>query len=51
MRRLVENWSTPQGGFIVFNYGFGDMIGCTPEATTLMFREFEKYMCYWNTPH
>ncbi|MGA2618948.1 MAG: uroporphyrinogen decarboxylase family protein [Thermoguttaceae bacterium] len=51
VRRLVENWSTPKGGFIVFNYGFGDMIGCTPEATALMFKEFEKYMYYWNTPN
>ena len=47
VRQLVENWSTPKGGFIVFNYGFGDAIGCTEEATELMFREFETMMYHW----
>ena len=44
VRLLVENWATPDGGFIVFNYGFDEAIGTTPEATEVMFREFQRRM-------
>ena len=44
VRELVEHWATPQGGFIVFNYGFDEAIGATPEATEAMFREFQRLM-------
>jgi uroporphyrinogen decarboxylase len=41
-RELVEHWSTPRGGFIVFNYGFDEAIGTTAEATAAMFHEFQR---------
>ena len=44
VRELVEHWATPRGGFIVFNYGFDEAIGATPEATAAMFREFQRLM-------
>ncbi len=47
VRQLVEKWSTPKGGFVVFNYGFGDAIGCTEEATGVMFQEFKRMMNHW----
>ncbi len=47
VRQLVENWSTPQGGLIVFNYGDDGAIGTTPEATEAMFREFQRLMHFW----
>lgn len=48
VRQLVENWSTPDGGFIVFNYGFDEAIGTTPQATELMFQEFKRLMYRWS---
>jgi len=47
VRQLVERWSTPDGGLIVFNYGFPEAIGATQEATELMFREFAAMMDHW----
>jgi hypothetical protein len=44
VRQLVEHWSRPQGGLIVFNYGFDESIGTTPEATRAMFDEFRRLM-------
>ena len=44
---LVENWSTPDGGFIVFNYGMGEAIGVSEEITEEMFREFARQKDYW----
>ncbi|MBN2474475.1 MAG: hypothetical protein JXB62_07695 [Pirellulales bacterium] len=44
---LVENWSTPRGGLIVFNYGFDEVIGTTAEATQRMFRRFGQLARYW----
>jgi len=41
-RQLVEHWSTPKGGLIVFNYGDEKSIGTTREATEAMFREFDR---------
>lgn len=47
IRELVENWSTPDGGLIVFNYGMGEAIGVSEEITELMFREFDNHKDYW----
>jgi len=49
VRELVQKWSTPQGGLIVFNYGFDEVIGTTPDATRVMFEEFRAMMEYWET--
>lgn len=46
-RQLVENWSTPEGGLIVFNYGMEDAIGTTVEATEVMFNEFDNLKHHW----
>jgi len=42
VRLLIDHWAKPEGGFIVFNYGFHEAIGTTAEATELMFREFDR---------
>lgn len=47
VRQLVQHWSTPKGGFIVFNYGFDEAIGTTAEATRAMFEEFGAMMEFW----
>ena len=46
VRPLVKHRSTPDGGLIVFNYGFDEAIGTTAEATGLMFRQFAAMMDY-----
>jgi len=46
-RLLVQNWSTPQGGFIVFNYGNEESLAVRPEMTLAMFDEFVQLMHYW----
>lgn len=51
VRQLVLNWSTPDGGFIVFNYGFGEALGVTEQLALVMFTEFKKMMYYWNDNH
>jgi hypothetical protein len=48
VRQLVEHWSTPQGGLIVFNYGMDEAIGTTAEATQAMFDEFDRLKDYWS---
>lgn len=48
VRLLVQSWSTPQGGLIVFNYGDHGAIGTTAEATEVMFSEFKKTMHHWS---
>jgi uroporphyrinogen decarboxylase len=50
VRELVDNWSTPQGGFVVFNYGFDEAIGTTAAATRTMFEEFQRSMYRWSAP-
>ena len=40
VRELVEHWSTPDGGFIVFNYGKPESLAVPPEMTEVMFRAF-----------
>ena len=47
-RELVAAWSTPEGGFIVFNYGKGSDIGVSDAITHEMFREFARQMNYWS---
>ena len=44
---LVKYWSTPDGGFIVFNYGDPEALGVKPEITEVMFRAFAELMYYW----
>ena len=48
VRQLVEHWSTPKGGLIVFNYGMEDAIGTTVEATEVMFEEFDNLKHHWS---
>jgi hypothetical protein len=52
-RALVENWSTPTGGFIVFNYGDSEAIGASDFIAEVMFREFYDLRNYWTgkSPH
>jgi uroporphyrinogen decarboxylase len=47
VRELVSAWSTPEGGFIVFNYGLGSDIGVADAVTLEMFREFARQMNHW----
>jgi hypothetical protein len=44
---LVKNWSTPQGGFVVFNYGDPEAIGSTNEIAEIMFEAFYELRDYW----
>lgn len=46
-RELVENWSKPDGGLIVFNYGDSEGIGVTDTITEVMFKEFYDLREYW----
>jgi hypothetical protein len=48
VRELVAEWSTAEGGFIVFNYGKGGDIGVSDAVTLEMFREFARQMNYWS---
>lgn len=45
-RLLVQHWSTPAGGFIVFNYGDATALGVLPQMKSIMFDEFVKLMDY-----
>jgi len=47
-RDLVKNWSTTDGGLIVFNYGDSEGIGVTDDIAEVMFREFYDLRNYWN---
>jgi uroporphyrinogen decarboxylase len=44
---LIKHWSTPQGGFIVFNYGASKAIGATEIMTQVMFKKFYDLRNYW----
>ena len=46
-RELVEHWSRPEGGLIVFNYGDSESIGVSDEIAEVMFREFYDLRNYW----
>ncbi len=47
VRLLVENWSTPAGGLIVFNYGDPEALAVRPEMTGVMFDEFVRMASHW----
>jgi len=47
-RELVGNWSTPQGGFIVFNYGDSEGIGVQDDIAEVMFRAFYDLRHFWS---
>ena len=47
-RELVEHWSTPKGGFIVFNYGDSEGIGVSDETAKVMFKAFYDLREYWD---
>ncbi|MFH1572257.1 MAG: uroporphyrinogen decarboxylase family protein [Gemmatimonadota bacterium] len=44
VRELVRSWATPEGGFIVYNYGKPDSLGVKPEMTEVMFRTFAEFL-------
>jgi hypothetical protein len=46
-RQLVEHWSTPEGGFIVFNYGDSEAIGVGDAIAEVMFTEFYNLREFW----
>jgi hypothetical protein len=46
-RDLVEYWSTPEGGFIVFNYGDSESIGVSDHIAEVMFETFYDLRDYW----
>ena len=46
-RELVQHWSTPAGGFIVFNYGDSEGIGVTDSIAEVMFKEFYDLRHFW----
>jgi hypothetical protein len=41
-RRLMEHWGTPDGGFILGNYGDSEAIGVDPAVKELMLRAFRE---------
>ncbi|MBN1400471.1 MAG: hypothetical protein JXA74_06520, partial [Anaerolineae bacterium] len=46
-RELVQHWSTPQGGLIVFNYGDSEGIGVSDGIAEVMFRAFYELRHFW----
>jgi hypothetical protein len=46
-RDLVRYWSTPEGGFIVFNYGDSASIGVSDGIAEVMFETFYDLRDYW----
>jgi uroporphyrinogen decarboxylase len=46
-RQLIEHWSKPSGGFIVFNYGDSEGIGVDDGVAEVMFRQFYDLRRYW----
>jgi len=44
---LVQYWSKPEGGFIVFNYGDSEGIGTSDGITEIMFNAFYELKDYW----
>ena len=46
-RELIEHWSTPAGGFIVFNYGDSEGIGVSDGIAEVMFRQFYDLRKFW----
>jgi len=48
VQQLIKCWSTPKGGFIVFNYGASEAIGTTDEISRIMFKAFYDIKEYWS---
>lgn len=48
-RQLVRQWSTPRGGFIVFNYGDPAALAVKPEIAGVMFQAFAEMMHHWQS--
>ena len=48
-RQLIEHWSKPEGGFIVFNYGDSEGIGVSDTVAEVMFKAFYDLRDYWQT--
>ncbi|MFO7947534.1 MAG: uroporphyrinogen decarboxylase family protein, partial [Armatimonadota bacterium] len=46
-RQLIEHWSVPEGGFIVFNYGDPEALAVDPSMSRVMFEEFADLADYW----
>ncbi len=46
-RRIVENWSTPKGGLIVFDYGDWTAAGVEARTPHFMFDEFARLAEFW----
>jgi uroporphyrinogen decarboxylase len=47
VRQLVQHWSTPAGGLVVFNYGDPESLAVRPEMNRVMFDEFARLADYW----
>ena len=45
---LVKRWGTPEGGFIVFNYGDPEALGVKPGTAEVMFEAFVDLMRWWS---
>ena len=46
-RELVQYWSKPEGGFIVFNYGDSEGIKTSDAISEIMFKAFFDLKDYW----
>ncbi len=40
--RLLEHWATPEGGFVLSDYGDGQAIGVSDEKKKIMWRAFTE---------
>ena len=49
VEELIRHWSTPRGGFIVFNYGDPEALGVRPDMTEVMFHAFAERMRRWSS--
>jgi uroporphyrinogen decarboxylase len=47
VRELVENWSTPNGGMVVLDYGDPGVLGAKPESKRVMLEAFAELMYHW----
>ena len=47
-QELVAQWSGPEGGLIVFNYGDSEGIGVSDASAQIMFTEFYRLRDYWS---
>ena len=47
VRELVENWSSPDGGMVVLDYGDPEVLGAKLETKRVMLEAFAELMYYW----